>query len=257
MTAAPPPRLDGSSDFVPARAARQLELRSYGRMVRLIGRPVAQPPTGAGMPTVLVPGFISGDVSLNVLARHLRRHGNRTFRSDIGANLGCTDVMIDRLVRRIETVCAVEGRPVALVGHSRGGMVVTLTARRRPDLVAGIVVLAAPVTGTLAVATHVRKQLELLFRLNRRGVRAVIGEECVTGECADRVAAELESPFPPGVPYTSIYSRSDAIIDWRTCLDPAAEQVEVVSSHTGMATDPAVLRLVADRLLSMTAAAGS
>lgn len=248
MTAVPTPGPDRLSDFVPDRAARQAEFRSYARLVKILGRPVPQPDAGPGTPTILVPGFISGDVSLTVLARHLRRNGHRTFRSAVGANLGCTDAMVDRLVRRLDRVAADEGRPVALVGHSRGGMIVALAARRRPDLVAGVVVLSAPITGTLSIATHVRKQLELLFRMNRRGLATVIGADCVTGECADRIAAELGSPFPSGLRYTSVYSRSDAIIDWRTCLDPAAEHVEVHSSHTGMGTDPTVLRIVAERL---------
>jgi triacylglycerol lipase len=244
----PPVRLAQGSDFVPDRAARQSEFRSYGGMIRLLGLPVAQPPASEHVPAVLVPGFISGDVSLTVLARHLRRHGHRTFKSEIGANLGCTDTMVERLIRRTERVVADEGRRTVLVGHSRGGMVVKLAAQRRPDLVAGIVVLSAPVTGTLSVAAHVRKQLELLFRLNQRGVSRVIGADCVTGACAARVAAELDAPFPDEVGYTSVYSRTDAIIDWRTCLDPHAELVEVTSSHTGMATHPQVHRIVQQRL---------
>jgi len=236
-----------ATDFVPDRAARRAELRSYGRLVRLVGRRVAQPPAGA-LPVVLVPGFISGDVSLGYLARALRRVGLRTFPSQIGANLGCTEDMVQRLLRRIEHLAAAEGRPVALVGHSRGGMIVNLAARRRPELVAGVVTLSAPATGTLSVAPHVRAQLELLFRLNRRGFGSVIAEECVSGACADDVVAAFGQPFPAALPYTAIYSKNDAIIDWRTCLDPAAELIEVGSSHTGMATDQRVQRIVLDRL---------
>jgi triacylglycerol lipase len=236
------------SDFLPGEAARQAEFRAYGSMIKLFGRAVEQPVPSAAAPAVLVPGFISGDVSLVALARHLRRAGHRTFRSEIGANLGCTDEMVRRLLGRVEQVASGEGRRIALVGHSRGGMIVKLAAQRRPDLVAGIVVLSAPVTSTLSVAPHVRKQLELLFRLHRRGFARVISEDCVTGECGGRVAAELDEPFPADVAYTSVYSQSDAIIDWHTCLDPAAECVEVGSSHSGMGTDAAVAALVTARL---------
>jgi triacylglycerol lipase len=246
-----PPRLVPGADFVPDAAARREEARSYRRMVGVLRRPVDQPRPGLGAPVVLVPGFISGDVSMKIMSSYLRRQGHRTFGRAIGANLGCTDAMVERLITRLEDVVAAEGRPVALVGHSRGGMNVKLAAMRRPDLVSGIVVLSAPVTGTLAVAAHVRQQLELLFRLSRRGVRGVLSEDCVTGECADRIAAELASPFPATVPYTSVYSPIDAIIDWHTCLDPAAELVEVRSAHTGMATDPLVLAIVADRLAQL------
>lgn len=257
MTVLPTPRLALGADFVPDKAARQGEFRAYGRMIRLAGWPVEQPSRGHAAPVILVPGFISGDVSLAMLARHLRRQGHRTFRSEIGANLGCTDAMVDRLVRRVKRVVHEEGRRIALVGHSRGGMIVKLAAQRRPDLVDGIVVLSAPVTGTLSVAAHVRAQLELLFRLNRRGFAAVIGQDCVTGDCATRIAAELGAPFPTDVAYASVYSRADAIIDWRTCLDPAADLIEVHSSHTGMGTDPAVHHIVARRLSAGNAAAAA
>jgi pimeloyl-ACP methyl ester carboxylesterase len=247
MTVVAPALLDASTDYLPTAEARRLEARSYLSLLRIVGQRVPQPLAGELVPVVLVPGFIAGDISLTVLARHLRRHGHRTFASRIGGNLGCTDEMVQRLIARVEDVAAMEGRRVALVGHSRGGMVVKLAALRRPDLIESIVVLSAPVTGTLSVAPHVRKQLEMLFRMQARGLR-VISQDCVTGECAAGIAAELDGPFPADVAYTSVYSRADAIIDWHTCLDPAAELVEAHASHTGMATDPIVLGVVSDRL---------
>jgi triacylglycerol lipase len=45
-----------------------------------------------------------------------------------------------------------------------------------------------------------------------------------------------------------VYSRSDAIVDWRACLDPAAELVEIDGSHCGMAVNLDVYRKLA-RLL--------
>jgi pimeloyl-ACP methyl ester carboxylesterase len=251
MTATGIPRLEPAADFVPAKAARQAENRAYAQLYQLLGRPVRQPPRGFAS-VILAPGFISGDVSLTVLARHLRRQGCRTFGSELGANLGCTDDMVEKLIRRIERVVALERRPVVLVGHSRGGMIVKLAAQRRPDLIGGVVVMSAPVTGALSVAPHVRKQLEVLFRLHRRGLTSVIGTDCVTGDCAGRIAAELTAPFPPGIGYSSIYTRADAIIDWRSCLDPAAEQIEIDSSHTGLATDAAAHAIVAARLAALS-----
>src|SRR4051812_37543628 len=191
------PQSLAASDFFPSAAARQAEFRAYGSMIKLFGRAVEHPAASAAVPVVLVPGFISGDVSLVALARHLRRQGHRTFRSEIGANLGCTDAMVQRLLRRTAEVAEAEGRPIALVGHSRGGMIVKLAAQRRPDLVSGIVVLSAPVTSTLSVAAHVRKQLEVLFRLHRRFPN-VISADCVVGDCGARIAAELDAPFPAG-----------------------------------------------------------
>ena len=39
---------------------------------------------------------------------------------------------------------------------------------------------------------------------------------------------------PPEVGFTALYSKTDGVVDWRACLDPAAEQIEVRASHLGM-----------------------
>jgi hypothetical protein len=70
--------------------------------------------------------------------------------------------------------------------------------------------------------------------------------EAASGESADRLSVP-----PAPVHSTSVFSRSDGIIDWQPMLQPegsGAENVEVVSSHLGMGWHPAVLYLVADRL---------
>ena len=51
--------------------------------------------------------------------------------------------------------------------------------------------------------------------------------------------------------YVAIYSRNDGIVDWRACLDPDAEHVEVRSSHCGMAVNTEVYRVL-ERVLAET-----
>jgi hypothetical protein len=61
--------------------------------------------------------------------------------------------------------------------------------------------------------------------------------------------AALRRPLP--VPTTSIYSRTDGIVAWRSCLEeagPERENVEVACSHTGMGFHPDALAVIADRL---------
>jgi hypothetical protein len=54
------------------------------------------------------------------------------------------------------------------------------------------------------------------------------------------------------VPATSIYSRMDGIVNWRTCVlrrSDTAENMKVhLASHIGLGVNPAVLWPVADRL---------
>ena len=53
------------------------------------------------------------------------------------------------------------------------------------------------------------------------------------------------------VPATSIYSRTDGVAPWQTCIDEVrehAENIEVRGSHIGMGLNPAVVVAVLDRL---------
>jgi pimeloyl-ACP methyl ester carboxylesterase len=61
----------------------------------------------------------------------------------------------------------------------------------------------------------------------------------------------MASSVPVGVPVTSVYSRSDAIVPWRASLlaaGPTRQNVEVRGSHLGLGHNPPVLVVVADRL---------
>jgi pimeloyl-ACP methyl ester carboxylesterase len=76
---------------------------------------------------------------------------------------------------------------------------------------------------------------------------------------AVRQVITLGSPFllaephepPPEVPVTNVFSRTDGIAPWGSCIDepgPRRENVEVVGSHCGLGHHPAALGVVADRL---------
>jgi triacylglycerol lipase len=71
-----------------------------------------------------------------------------------------------------------------------------------------------------------------------------MSEDCVAGSCARDSFEETQKPLDPEVGFTAIYSRRDGIVDWKACLDPAAEAVEVSTSHVGMAFDPVVFDAV-------------
>jgi pimeloyl-ACP methyl ester carboxylesterase len=67
----------------------------------------------------------------------------------------------------IDFIEAHAGRPVWLVGHSLGGMLGTLAASKRPDLVAGLVLLDAPViAGWRAHSLRVAQAAGLYQRLS-------------------------------------------------------------------------------------------
>ncbi|GAB3264819.1 hypothetical protein GCM10027425_29980 [Alteromonas gracilis] len=209
-------------------------------------RPYVGPHSRAAQaPVLLVPGFMAGDWSLAGLARTLRHHGHRTYRADIVLNAGCTRASADRLERRLEAVVARREQPVTIVGHSLGGMLARGLAARRPDLVAGIVTMGSPVLAPAAVHRLLAWDADLLQRLSRAGWSGLMGPDCLHGPCARDSFEETGRPLAEHVGYVALFSRRDGVVDWRSCLDPAAqEHVEVTTSHCGMAFDPVVAQHV-------------
>jgi pimeloyl-ACP methyl ester carboxylesterase len=205
-------------------------------------------PRGDGAPVMLVPGFLAGDASLGVMAGWLRRIGYRPSRAGIRVNVDCMARALDRLEDQLELVARRHDRKVAIVGQSRGGTMARQLAVRRPDLVDAIVCLGSPVADYLAVHPLVRAQVGTVALLGSLGVGGLFSYGCRAGTCCEEVRAAATAPCPDGVRFTSVYSRSDGIVDWRACLDPAADHVEVRSSHIGMAFNADVFRVVAEAL---------
>jgi pimeloyl-ACP methyl ester carboxylesterase len=192
-------------------------------------------------PVLLIPGFMAGDATLKAMALFLRRNDFRTYRSQIHVNAGCTREAANRLERRLEAIAIRRDRKVTIVGHSLGGMLARGLAARRPDLIEGIVSMGSPVLAPGAVHKVLAWDAEMLARLTRVGFRGLMSSDCFGGECARLSWEESHLPIDPDVAFTAIYSRRDGIVDWRACLDPDAQHVEVRTSHVGMAVDPIVM----------------
>jgi triacylglycerol lipase len=206
--------------------------------------PYAERTAVRGEPVVLVPGFLAGDATLGPMARALRRVGHRTYRSHIHANVGCTLSAAAQLEARLEAIAHRRGERVQLVGHSLGGMLARGIAVRRPDLVAGIVTLGSPMLAPAAHHVSLTRSVDVLVRLSRAGIPGLMAEDCVAGACARQSFEESRQPLSDGVAFTAVYSRRDGIVDWRACIDPLAEAVEVSATHVGMALDPVVIAAV-------------
>ncbi|HEU4946147.1 MAG TPA: alpha/beta fold hydrolase [Kribbella sp.] len=239
--------------FDPPPSAHRREMLGWLSVVQLLGPrvPAVDPQRSDLVPVLLVPGFLTGDWSMIPLARYLRRTGHPTFTSGLVMNSGCTEVVLDVLEQRLESVVAEAGRPVALVGQSRGGTLCRMLAARRPELLAGLVTLGSPLLHQLATSRTVIRQVDLMARLNRSGWPWLLSADCLLGGCAERTSALLATPLPRGLPFASIYSRSDGVVDWRSCLDPAAEHLEVRSTHNGMGTNRAVQQFTTSRLAAL------
>jgi hypothetical protein len=82
----------------------------------------------------------------------------------------------------------------------------------------------------------------------------LISWRCLRGECCAEFRRSLAGPLPPEVGYVALYSRSDGIVDWRSCMDPGADAcVEVHASHCGMGMNAEVYRAIARALAGFSA----
>jgi triacylglycerol lipase len=201
---------------------------------------------------LLVPGFLAGDASLIVMAGWLRRRGHRVRRSGIVVNADCAGRELTRLEGKLAEV---DGQPI-LIGQSRGGTLARALAARHPEAIAALVTLGAPVLDPLAVSPAVLRTVRSLARFGDLGAPRMFSTSCRDGACCAEFRALLEEPLDPEMPTLAVHSRSDGIVDWRACLDPYAECVEVNGSHTGMAVNVNVYRKLG-RFLEETEVAAS
>src|SRR3954453_4822876 len=211
---------------------------------------------GDNPPVLLVSGLLAGDESLGLMARWLKKTGHRPCRAGISSNVDCSARAIERLEARLECLAEDSGQKVAVVGQSRGSSFARVLAVRRPDLVSGIVTLGSPLRSSLSVHPVVRGGVYAMGALGTLGVGGLMSRSCLWGDCCTEFWEQLEADFPAGVGFVSLYSRTDGIVQWRSCLDPAAEAVEVRASHCGMGFNAEVYRAVAATLEGLRAAEG-
>lgn len=201
-----------------------------------------------GQPVLLIPGFLAGDDSLGIMTRWLRRTGHHTRKAGMRSNVNCSARAFELLEERLEVMAETRGEKVAIVGQSRGGNFAKVLARRRPDLVSGIVTLGSPQKDPLAIHPLVRAQVFAVGTIGTLGAPGLFRHSCLWGDCCKDFWDDLRGPLPRGTGYVSVYSKSDGVVNWRSCLDEGAEHVEVRASHCGMAVNAATYRALAAAL---------
>jgi triacylglycerol lipase len=206
-------------------------------------------PRGDSSGVVLVPGFLGTDLYLSHLGSWLRRIGYQSFYSGIRMNADCPNLLIRRdLNETIEEACQSTGEKVHLIGHSLGGTIALSAAAQRPDRIASVITLGAPIRGLEAHATIQHAADLVRAQILERHGNGVL-PACYTDKCTCDFVASLKVILPKSVRQTAIYAKTDGILNWRVCRtgDPEID-FEVSSTHIGMVFSPLVYSLVAQRL---------
>ena len=197
-------------------------------------------PRGDGRPVMLIPGFLSGDWSLTALSNWLERIGYKAHRSGILFNVQDSESLLAGLRHRLVKIEAAAGSRVSLVGHSRGGLLAKVLSQRRPQSVEQVITLGAPLADTTDLALVTRHAVGVVKTANELAYGRRLSAE-------GRFAHDLR--LPPAVATTSIYTRSDDVVNFRSCLRPDIPSLSVWGSHNGLLVNPEVYRLLG-RLLA-------
>lgn len=193
-------------------------------------------PRGDGHPVLVLPGLLASDVSTLILRRYLDLLGFSTHPWGLGRNTGGVYSMRDKLGKLLASVHSATGSKVSLVGWSLGGVYARDLALRMPEMVRYVVTMGSPFSGDIT-ATNAKRVYEM-----------VSGETIEDADMKD--IQSLSGDLP--VPTSSLYTRTDGIVNWQTCLvreSEKAENIEItLASHIGIGVNAAALWAVADRL---------
>ncbi|MER6896134.1 hypothetical protein, partial [Amycolatopsis sp. NPDC000740] len=207
------------------------------------------PPLDArGLPVLLVGGMGSTPALLAPMGDLLKRLGCRVEVAPVRFGVDCGEATAHAVGNALSELVETASAPAIVIGHSRGGQFARAVATRQPEQVRGLITLGSPLTRMLAVHPLLLAHLFALGALGAVGTPGLLRPSCRWGACCAPLRADLTGPFPGAVPFLSVYSAADRVVDWRSSLDPAARHREIVTSHGGLIWDPASLTVVVEEL---------
>jgi pimeloyl-ACP methyl ester carboxylesterase len=231
------------------------ETWAWAEFVQLLADPVyygAGVPRGDGRLVLVLPGLFGNDWYLSPLRAWLNRIGYRAVPSTLAVNAGCPE----RLTREIERSLGLRQQsrpgPIALVGHSRGGMLARAIASRLGANASHLVLLGSPVGAISRWGSASGWSSPAHSGVAAAGTRArrLLDPDCDAPFCGCPFPRDMTGPLSPETSVISIYSREDPIVPAWSCEIAGAHNIEVRGTHSGLAGNREVYRELARALRS-------
>lgn len=206
-------------------------------------------PRGDGSPVIMIPGFMHSDFYLVMMYAWLKRLGYSPYYSGIELNADCPDLLIKQKLNLVLDEALDEtGKRVHLIGHSLGGVLARSLATQRPRDVASVITLGSPFPGCI-VHGSILRETEVVRRFILSQHNEKVHPECYTEACHCDFMKSLHRGVPRSVKQTAIFTRNDGILDWHNCKTGKPDvDVEVGGTHSGLAFNPTVYQVIAERL---------
>jgi|SRR5579863_909633 len=201
---------------------------------------------GDGRLVAIIPGLFGSDFYLQPLSNWLRCLGYTPVRSTLSVNAGCMQEARTTVQAEIDRHQNGAARPIALIGHSRGGALAWAIAAQMQEQVSHLVLLGAPSPGFQRSAEA--GQLEFpLGQMSRillhagKFARRVSDPDCHFPSCECAYVNDVSRPLSPATTLLSIYGRDDLLVPEQARMREG-QIIEVPTSHVGLVYNPEVYR---------------
>lgn len=191
---------------------------------------------------VIIPGLYAGDVAVSVLRKWIERLGFETRETGIRSNIDYTSPTLEGMRSVVKDASGNGKKRVVLIGHSRGGMLARIIGEELGDSVSMVICMGSPQHARFALPALTFGAAAIAYGLSymRRG--NMVEDEMRLFSALDKM---------PRQPTVSVYSRTDGIVDWRSCMGDNIKCVEVNGSHLGMVVNKDVYEIIYRHLETM------
>lgn len=214
-------------------------------------------PQGDGSKVLVLPGLMGNDLYLGTIRRWLKRIGYEPIASDLWLNAGCANRMAGEVGQKLARILRPDER-LAIIGHSRGGMLGKSLAARLGPQVSHLILVGSPLGGLLSLGARrasrynpvmVKGGLAQQWVLNAgRAANRFFDPDCDAPACDCDYYRNLFASLHEGTQVSAIYSTDDAIVPVLSARMPYGQNQSVRGSHSGLMFNRAVYAHIAAAL---------
>ncbi|MEM7001608.1 MAG: alpha/beta fold hydrolase [Pseudomonadota bacterium] len=226
---------------------------------QLLGDPIFRGESvtpGDGRPVIVIPGLFGNDLYLQTIRTWLQRIGYQPLASNIIWNVGCAKRLLGDVQQVLEQIPDAAA-PVAVIGHSRGGLLAKALASTYPDRINKMILVGSPLGGMLAAGPDRMQQYmdtlqantarSMVFNAGRTAMR-VMDPDCDMPVCGCEYMQRLHAPLPGSTQVTCIYSIDDPIVPPPVSMLVGGNNIQVGGTHAGLMFNREVYPYVAAAL---------